>query len=117
MVSGSGRRAAPTLAAVVRPRVLSTAAEAIGRGLEYGLESTFDSVFDSEIPGGVVTVPFAGQVTTDPSAYSVINLFKSDGNGYWALFQVSLLGPDSVFFQDRYMSKAEFARLSACPSK
>ena len=71
----------------------------------------------SEIPGGVVTVPFAGQVTTDPSAYSVIDIFRTDSIAYEAVFQVSLLGPDSVFFQDRYMSKAEFARLSACPSK
>jgi hypothetical protein len=63
-----------------------------------------------------VTVPFAGQVTTDPSAYSVIHMERS-GSGFEALFQVSELGPDSVFFQDRYMSKAEFARLSACPSK
>jgi hypothetical protein len=71
----------------------------------------------SEIPGGVVTVPFAGQVTTDPSAYSEIDMERSDGGGFEAVFQVSELGPDSVFFQDRYMSKAEFARLSACPSK
>ena len=62
-------------------------------------------------------MPFAGQVTTDPSAYWVFDIFNTDNNGYEAVFQVSELGPDSVFFQDRYMSKAEFARLSACPSK